>query len=132
MQTFGKEEKLKKRKVIEALFKNGKAISANPVRLIWAEAEDKSGKFPLQTGFSVSKRTFKRAVDRNKVKRLMREGFRKNKSEIYAFMEENNLKYSIIFIYTQKKIIPFKDIEQKIISALNRFQETLIKLKEVK
>lgn len=126
-QTLGKEERLKKRKEIEALFKKEKAISESPIRLIWAEMEDKTGKFPLQTGFSVSKRNFKKAVDRNKVKRLMREGFRKNKEGIYSFLGEKDLKYSILLIYTQREIIPYKELEQKIISALSRFEETLKK-----
>ncbi len=132
MQTLGKEERLKKRKVIEALFKNGKAISESPIRLIWSEMEDKSGKFTLQTGFSVSKRNFKKAIDRNKVKRLMRECFRKNKDGIYAYLGDNNLKYSILIIYTQREILPFKDVEQKIISALKRLEETLKKQVENK
>ena len=76
--TYSKDEKLKKRKLIKELFDNGKAATVFPLRVIYLK-KDHNGNFPVQTGVSVSKRNFKRAVDRNRIKRLMREAYRLNK-----------------------------------------------------
>ncbi len=62
----------------------------------------------------------------------MREAFRKNKTGIYEFLEANDLHYSILFIYTQKEIAPYKSVEEKIILAIRRFEEELKKKIEKK
>ena len=73
--TFGKPEKLKSRKLIGKLFEDGKSVKKFPVRLVYLQTNHTSD-FPVQAGFSVPKRNFKRAVDRNRIKRLIRESFR--------------------------------------------------------
>ena len=130
MNTFPKSEKLKKRKIIEELFKSGKIISTDSIKLLWI-INPNDGKVPLQTGFSVSKRNFKRAVDRNRVKRLMRESFRLSKHNISSFLEQNNLQCAFVFIYTNKEILPYKTINEKINSILIRLQEVIRNQKSV-
>ena len=79
-------------------------------------------KYPMQTAFIVSSKTFKKAVDRNKIKRRMREAFRTQKNDVYSFMEKKGTKCGIIFIYIAKDIAPFVEIEAKINLSLNRFK----------
>jgi ribonuclease P protein component len=131
MQTLGKEERLKKRKVIETLFKDGKKISSGWMRIVWMEVEEESNKFPMQVAFSVSKRFFKRSVDRNRLKRLMREAYRKNKEQIYSFLNENNLKCALIFIYNKKELETYKGVEEKINLTLIRLEEAIKKEKNL-
>jgi ribonuclease P protein component len=131
MQTLGKEERLKKRKVLESLFKDGKKISSGWMRIVWMESEESSDKFPLQVAFSVSKRYFKRAVDRNKLKRLMRETYRKNKEHIYSFLNENNLKCALVFIYNKKEPESYLNVEEKINQSLIRLEESIKKEKNL-
>ena len=66
--TLGKEERLKSKKLIERLYKEGNSVKAFPLRMIFLQTEHTS-KFPSQVGVSVTKRNFKRAVDRNRIKR---------------------------------------------------------------
>ena len=73
--TFGKQEKLKSRKLIERLFEEGKSVKKYPIRLVYLQT-DHTSDLPAQVGFSVPKRHFKRAVDRNRIKRLLREAYR--------------------------------------------------------
>ncbi|MGB4845545.1 MAG: ribonuclease P protein component [Ferruginibacter sp.] len=85
---FKKEEKLKSRKTIEQLFKEGKSFSNFPFRILWM-LNDKATA-PLQSGFAVSSKHFKKAVDRNRIKRLMREAYRLQKNDLQAQLKQNN------------------------------------------
>ena len=85
--TFGKQEKLKSRKLIERLFEEGKSVKKYPIRLVYLQT-DHTSDLPAQVGFSVPKRHFKRAVDRNRIKRLLREAYRIQKKELYGQLHQ--------------------------------------------
>lgn len=105
--TLGKEEKLKSKKIIELLFKEGKRIKSFPIQLIYLPVNHKSEP-PIQVGFSVPKRNIKLAVNRNRIKRLLREVYRKQK---HLFSKEINEKYVFMFIYMAKQEINYADLE---------------------
>lgn len=117
-QTFKKQEKLKKRKLIEQLFNEGKSISAFPVKLIYLELEHNSP-YKIQTGVSASKRNFKKAVDRNRIKRLLREVYRKNKYLIYE--SEHTKKHIFMFIYLGKRELDYHSLEDKMKVLIKKF-----------
>ena len=116
--TYKKEEKLKKRKLIAQLFAEGGSISEFPIKLVYL-ALNHDSPYKVQAGVSVSKRNFKRAVDRNKIKRLLREVYRKNKHLIYE--SEHTKKHIFMFIYVGKKELEYKILEEKMIALLNKF-----------
>src|SRR6187431_580761 len=113
--TFRKEERLKKEKLIKELFDKGSSFYLFPfsVKVIHNPDQD----YPFhQVLFSVSKRNFKRAVDRNLLKRRMREAFRLNKHALPA-----SGKLMIAYIYTAKEILTFAQIQERLVKTLNRF-----------
>ena len=120
MQTLQKTERLRSRKTIERLFSHGQTLNNHPIRLFWLETQFNSP-FPAKVLISVSKKGFKRAVDRNYVKRRIREAYRKNKHILYNYLDENQVSCAFGIIFTGKEIINYKDIEQKIIDSLERF-----------
>lgn len=107
--SYNKDEKLKSRKLIKELFEKGKALSVFPLRLIYFK-KNHNGKQPLKTGVSVSKRNFKLAVHRNRIKRMMREVYRLNKYELYDHLNE---KYIFMFIYLGKEEVPYQKLDDK-------------------
>lgn len=118
--SFPKEQKLKSRKLIDSLFKEGKSVKAFPVIGVWRRIE--SDEQLCQVGFSVSKRNFKRAVDRNAIKRKMREAFRLNQSILQkAQRPESQLVFMIIFV--GKALPDYQLVEEKIITLLKRLSE---------
>ena len=121
--TYNKYEKLKSRKLIKQLFEEGKAISVFPLRLIYLKKEHTS-KSPIQASVSVSKRNFKLAVDRNRIKRLMREVYRLNKPQLY---ENVTNKYLFMFIYLGKKEIEYKKLDKKMKETINLFLNKISK-----
>lgn len=96
--TYGKHEKLKSRKLIEEVFTKGQVVKAYPIRLHYL-IHDNEEYSPLQAGVSVSKRNFKRAVDRNRVKRLLREAYRLQNEELKNWVKEHNKQIAIMIIY---------------------------------
>jgi ribonuclease P protein component len=119
--TFKKEEKLKKRKEIDRLFTEGKSLHQYPIRWVWsATTMSETNPFPCQVSVSVSKRKFKLAVDRNRVKRLMREAWRQNKHRLYESLGEEE-RYSIMLIYTAKEELPLERIENKLKKGMKLF-----------
>jgi len=115
--TYNKKEKLKSNKLIDALFENGKSISVYPLRLVFLETT-----FPdsvkIKTGVSVPKRNFKKAVDRIRIKRVMREAYRRNKSELF-----NNIttQYAFMILYIGKDKTTYAKLEPAMIELFKKF-----------
>ncbi len=84
-------------------------------------------KFPAQVLISVSKRNFKRAVDRNRIKRMIREAYRKNKFDTYTYLNSKNKKIVFSLTYLEKQELAYAEIENKIIVTLQRLQAELEK-----
>jgi ribonuclease P protein component len=116
--TFKREEKLKSRKTIEQLFKEGKAFSNFPFRILWKF--NNTATAPLQTGFAVSSKHFKKAVDRNRVKRLMREAYRLQKNDLYNQLEQDNKQLAVFFIYIGNELPVYDFIFEKTGNVLKR------------
>ncbi len=121
MQTFKKEERLSSKKIVDKLFSEGKSFAIHPFRVVWLNYDLKS-EYPAQILISIPKKKFKRAVDRNLLKRRIREAYRKNKASWYEFMIENNLKCVFAVLYNSHEIASYKAIEEKIILILDRLQ----------
>jgi ribonuclease P protein component len=122
--TFKKEEKLKSRKLIEILFKEGKRIKSFPIQIVYLQIDHLQDYF-VQAGFSVPKKQFKRAVDRNKLKRLMREAYRLQKNQLPDIIKNKEKKYIIMFIYMSDKITPYKKIESTIDKLLKELNQKI-------
>lgn len=125
-QSFGfkKSEHLKSRKQIGLLFKNRQTVGAYPLRLFWSITKNDIP-FPVQIGFSVSKRTFKQAVKRNHYKRLMREAFRLNKHDLHDFLTSKNQKINIMLLYVGKENCDYHHIEKKFFKLIEKLKKEL-------
>jgi len=118
---FGRKEKLKSRKQIEELFLNGKNFSMFPLRITYQFLPtDKTG---VQVGVTAGKKYFKRAVDRNRIKRLIREAYRLQKTGLAEAMKHNGLKGFLFFVYTDKTIASFTVIKEAMSKALSRLEK---------
>jgi len=120
---FPKAERLKSRKQIDRLFADGKAFSVFPVRTIYQFAPAETG--TLQVGVTASKKYFKRAVDRNRLKRLMREAYRLQKEELFLQVKEARKAGSLFFIYTDKTIADFDTVRAAMAKCLQRLSKIL-------
>ena len=116
--TFKKEEKLKSRKIIEQLFKEGKSFSVFPYRILWKFTGTSAA--PLQTGFAVGSKHFKKAVDRNRIKRLMREAFRLQKNELQSQLKQQQKQLAVFIIYVGNELPAYDLIFAKTTHVLTR------------
>jgi ribonuclease P protein component len=133
--TFNHHEKLKSKKLTELLFKKGEAFFSFPYRVVYLQKTDAiklpqpvdfAPSYPIKFGVSVSTKNFKRAVDRNSVKRLTREAWRLQKQAVYDTANSNNIQLGIFFIYTQKEIATFTDIEAAVAKAIEKLQKIIV------
>ncbi len=115
--TYSKAEKLKSRKVIESLFTEGKSVGVYPLRLFYIELPE-TEIVPLKTAVSVSKKNFRGAVQRNYIKRLLRESYRLNKHLIY---ENCDKKYALLFLYVGKEKPDFHQLNKTMSVLMNKF-----------
>lgn len=118
-KTFPKEEHLCGRTAIEMLFTNGNSSFLFPYRAMWHIVEREKTTPNVRILFSVSKRKFKLAVDRNRVKRQMREIYRTNKSTLLDTLEENDSHLEIAVQYIHNKPLPFHELEKKMGTLLS-------------
>jgi len=113
METLSKQERLYKKKSIESLYANGKSIKTPAVICLYHSLIEES-EFPVQALFTAPKRRFARAHDRNRIKRLMKEVYRKEKQTLYNHLNNKGEKFALAFIFTGNRIPDYDYVEQKI------------------
>jgi ribonuclease P protein component len=116
--TLGKDQRLKSRKLIDRVFLKGKSFNLFPYR-VWYLLEA-AGPGRLQAGFGASRRNFKRAVDRNRIKRLTREAYRLQKGPLRQIIEGRKLTLCLFFIYTGKELPDHRLVSAKVGVALEK------------
>lgn len=122
--TLGKDERLKRRKIIEQLFGEGKSVSVFPIRVQYRLYKEGLA-LPLQAGFSASSRQFKRAVDRNRIKRQMREAYRLQKWPLQEKLQASQQQLALFFIYTGKELPEYGVLNEKIGVVLNKLMKII-------
>lgn len=129
--TLGKNERLKSRKQIEQLFAEGKSFVVNPFRVYFFVNDlpivigTSIVNSLLQFGVGVSNRNFKRAVDRNRIKRLTREAWRVQKNELQEKLKTNSKQLNVFFIYTGKELPDFAIVKDKVAVALKKLADKI-------
>jgi ribonuclease P protein component len=133
---FRRTEHLKSEKIISQLFKSGKSFSCYPMRLVYSEIDPLSISTPnklkptecppILFSLSVSKKNFKHAVDRNLLRRRVREAYRLHKHWLYTALNDPNVAtrkhFAFMLIYTAKEILPYAEIEKGIRKMVSKFK----------
>ncbi len=115
--SYSKKERLKSKKIIEKVFEEGQSISAFPLKLIYLQTDFNDG-VSLKTGVSVPKRLHKNAVDRNRIKRLIREVYRLNKSK---YFNNSSTPYAFMILYLSKDGTTFEKLDGKMNELFQKF-----------
>jgi ribonuclease P protein component len=121
---FKREERLKSKKVLGALFKGGNSYVAYPLRVVWAPIdlqEIPTATQSAQVAISVPKRFFKSAVDRNLLKRRIREAYRLNKPTFYQKLEAQQQPIALMLMYIAKEPLSYAEIEAGMLKMIRKF-----------
>ncbi len=114
--SFKKEERLCSKKQFDKLFLEGNSFLVYPIKVVYNET-DFTGTYPVKAAFAVGKKSFKKAVSRNLIKRRMREAYRLNKHVLYS--GAGDIKIAVAFIYIGKKIETYKKTEWAVAKSIN-------------
>ena len=116
--TFSKQQRLKSRKKLQQVFAGRKAVFAENIKVLYL-AEDADKGF-VQCGVGLSGRYFKKAVDRNRVKRLLREAYRLQQHPLVQVAEKNNKQISVFILYTGKQLPQYDRLFESVGIALQK------------
>lgn len=121
--TLRKAERIHSKTIIDRMFTGGisKSFSVFPLRVVYMAVQEQESSVSILV--SVSKKRFKRAVKRNRVKRQIREAYRKNKQELLDLLDQQGQQMAVAFIYLSDELIPSAVIEEKIKVLLARILE---------
>lgn len=125
--TLPRIERLHYKKDIDELFATGKGFVAYPLRVVYTTLplEEGEASVPAEMLVSVSKRYFKRANKRNRIKRLVREAYRLNKHGLWHSAEEAGCRLRLAFMFVGKELPEYADIEHAVLKAFKRIHKTI-------
>jgi ribonuclease P protein component len=119
--SYHKTEKLKSRKRLNELFTKGRSFAVFPVKVFYVV--DAACENPVKAGVGVSARNFKKAVDRNRIKRLLRECYRLNKIALHETASKQEKSVSVFFLYIGKELPEYEMLFEKMKTALLKLEE---------
>ena len=122
--SLGKDERLSRESLLHKLFDEGKSISHNGFTLVYLVSALPTF-YPAQAAFSVAKRNFKKASDRNRIKRLLREAYRNNKLPLYDKLSEKGLQVAMMLIYKGRGIPDHEVVEKNVAEILQKMEGKL-------
>lgn len=125
MNTFPKKEHLYGEKVIENLHTTGSSFLVYPLRVVYLNVSQPDEQILVRVMIGVSKKKFKKAVDRNRAKRLMREAYRLNKSSLVSIIKKEEVKIYLSFQYIADEMLTFDEISTKMQKALDRLTKII-------
>ena len=124
MQTFSKKERLCGEKQIDQLFEKGEKFKEGSFGVIWQETKEKS-EFPAKILISIPKRNIPKANQRNMLKRLLKECYRKQKKSLYQLLLQKEKHIIFAIIYQKTDALKYKELESEINLILNRLKNKL-------
>lgn len=118
-----REERLKSKKMLGALFKGGNSFVAYPLRIVWLPAEtvQQVPQALVQVAISVPKRNFKTAVERNLLKRRIREAYRLNKQALLEKVQPTDKPVAMMIMFIAKEALSFAEIQTGILKMIRKF-----------
>ena len=122
--SYGKKEKLKRRKLLDEIFSNGKTFTNHPIKIFYLQPLQPLD-FPVKAGVGVSSKYFKKAVHRNRIKRLLREAYRTEKILLHEYLNTRGKQVIIFILYIDKVLPDYAAVKTKMQSALNRLIKQL-------
>lgn len=117
--SYGAIEKLKSRKLLEQVFTKGRSFSVFPLKVFYILVDEPLN-FPLKTGVGVSSRNFKKATDRNRIKRLLREAYRLSKRDLLQKITDEKKQVAVFILYIDKTLPSLAIVQQKMMVALDK------------
>lgn len=122
---LGKEQRLKSHRIIEELFNGGKSFSSGSIRVHYLFIESVEKGPVLQFGAGASARNFKKSVDRNKIKRRLREAWRLQKLPLTELLLQQNHKLAVFFIYSGKELPEYQILFDSATRAIGRLEKII-------
>ena len=122
--SYGKVEKLKSRKLLDQLFSEGKTFSIFPLKVFYLQPAMPLD-FSVKMGVGVSSRNFKKAVERNRVKRILREAYRTEKQQLHDYLEANGRQVAVFLLYIDRALPGYEKIKTIMPHVLERLIKKL-------
>jgi ribonuclease P protein component len=116
------EQRLKRKKLFEEVFATGKSLRTPIISVHYKETVLPQN-IHLQAAFSASKRKFKKAVDRNKLKRLMREAYRLQRNELENVLKTHNKQAAVVFVFTFTQVLSFAEVKKSVNILLQNLEK---------
>ena len=123
-RTYSRSEKLKSRKLIQELFARGKSVSVAPIKCLFLIQPEGMTEL-IQTGVGVSARNFRKSVQRNRIKRMLREAYRNNNQSLHQALRNQHTSLALFILYLGKDMPNWDELQAAVKSTLEKLQKAL-------